>query len=277
MQTRICAVAVLLFLSACSSKGDEECGSSADCPSDHACQAGACKLVVTTDDVGTQDGAGSSDSGTRDVSVDGTAQTDSSTPDVGTPDMPCVPQCGTAVCGSDPVCGTPCGTCPASTTCDNGMCVAIPVFTTWSLNGAPVHSSNTADAVYTAADDRLTVFISRDGRNLQMVVDNVSTTASLTYSCADEPGAGSPMSFNTVPGATESLPDVPDNWKDLMFSGADCAGANPDALSTFSFDLTAVATDHVTGSVSIEIAGGGPRSGETLRVSSQFDVDTRSQ
>lgn len=262
---------------ACRAPG-KECDTQIDCFGGELCVDGACAVVVTFDLGGGRDTVSTGDGASHDASAlaDIGAADAAADGDAAGPDAACVPECGAAECGADPVCGTACGECLPTQECDEGACIAARVVTQWSLDGTIVNTTTSGEAIYTAAYDTMFVGLPHYGRNIQINIADASTANRLSYSCADEPITIGPLSLITSDNGWAELDALPDRWKSLILNGSHCLNPAEDTLSVWELEVTSVDPGHVVGTATIEITGGGPRAGETLRIESAFDLDATS-
>jgi hypothetical protein len=267
-------LAAALFLApslAGCSQPARQCVTQLDCFGGEACVDGSCIIVI---EIGNEGDTSQFDVSSTDVGSPGDATgRDTST---AADDLGCVPQCGVAACGLDPVCALSCGSCQTSQTCEAGTCVEAAAMTRWTLDGDVVNTSTSVEALYTASQDHMFVGIPLNGRNIQLSLADVSNRSSISYSCADEPITFGPLSLITSDNGWADLDALPARWKGLILNGSHCINPGDDELAMWSLEITTLDPGRVAGSVTIELAGGGPRSGETLHIASEFDVEATS-
>ncbi|MFP4598080.1 MAG: hypothetical protein ACOC9J_01525 [Persicimonas sp.] len=91
-----------------------------------------------------------------------------------------------------------------------------------------------------------------------------------TGTCTQGDGTLVVVPFVTIGVGSPSW--APLAWHDETFGGSCDHVANEDNYSNFQWDITEASEDRITGSVSFDVQGGGPRSGHSMRIEMWVDV-----
>ena len=257
---RVFILGLILLASSCSSPS-RQCESQFDCFGDESCIDGECVTQIVITDDAQNGGDDASNVNTSDTGPNNSNNTNNGgDPDMSTRDTS----------GGDGGCPM---TCSDVEICEDGACVPAPAVTVWTLNGEEVARQKTVEGQHQDAFDSVFVGLPHSGRNIQISVTDVSSTAPFSVTC-DNYAQYNAFSFITTDNSWSDLDNLPDRWKGPLFTGAQCtAGADQDRLAEWNMELTTLTARRVVGTVEIEVEGAGPRLGETLRVTSTFGVD----
>ena len=185
-------------------------------------------------------------------------------------------------CGTDPVCGKPCGTCTGTTACnEKGKCVTTGNYMEFELNGQTIaeygfEGLHTGGLWTVSSDVASAHFSTPDWQILAtLVVNDVSGAFPVKYGCGGDPIVKVNHRVDALtPWTGDPAEAFPIEWRSMGYSTeAECGEWGDDTIQTLSFDLTVISTNKAKGTYSITILGGGPRSGDTMVISGAFNID----